>query len=121
MNTEVRPMTFARRNVVTFVATLTLALAAGVVDAQEIPTHAPLPRMPPAGAKLPNVVLMSIGGTIASRGTPRLNVTNYGGKGVPRVDPADWVHDLPELAGVANVKLEDQRPPQDRTSSETFE
>lgn len=89
--------------------------------AQEIPTHAPLPPMPAAGTKLPNVVLMSMGGTIASRGTPRLNITNYGGKGAPRVEPGDWVHDLPELAGIANIRLDDQRAPQDRVSSETFE
>ena len=101
--------------------TLLLPLALTAALAQEIPTHAPLPPMPAAGTKLPTVVLVSMGGTIASRGTPRLNVTNYGGKGVPRVDPGDWVHDLPELAGIAHVRVEDQRPPQDRASSETFE
>jgi L-asparaginase type II len=64
---------------------------------------------------------MSMGGTIASRGEPRLNITNYGGKGVRRVDPDDWVHDLPELAGIARVTTEDFRAPVDRTSTETFE
>jgi L-asparaginase type II len=78
--------------------------------------------MPADKSKLPNVVLMSMGGTIASRGDTRLNITNYGGKGVPRVDPADWYKDLPELAGIANITLEDQRAPQERASgSETQE
>lgn len=96
-------------------------LLAPVAHAQEIPTYAPPPPMPADTQALPTIVLMSMGGTIASRGTPRLNITNYGGKGVPRVDPQDWVHDLPELAGIANLIIEDQRAPQDRTSSETHE
>lgn len=96
-------------------------LLAPVAHAQEIPTSAPPPPMPADTQALPTIVLMSMGGTIASRGTPRLNITNYGGKGVPRVDPQDWVHDLPELAGIANLIIEDQRAPQDRTSSETHE
>lgn len=89
--------------------------------AAEIPTYAPLPPAPPAGTKLPTVVIMSMGGTIASRGTPRTNITNYGGKGVPRVDPQDWLNDEPELATIANIRLEDGRPPQDRASGETQE
>lgn len=96
-------------------------LLAPVAHAQEIPTYAPPPPMPADTQALPTIVLMSMGGTIASRGTPRLNITNYGGKGVPRVDPQDWIHDLPELAGIANLIIEDQRAPQDRTSSETHE
>lgn len=89
--------------------------------AQEVPTYAPQPAMPGAEVKLPNIVLMSMGGTIASRGDTRLNISNYGGKDYPRVNPEDWVNDLPELKGVANITLEDQRAPQDRASSETFE
>ncbi len=92
------------------------------VQAQEIPTYAPMPDMPADKSKLPTVVLMSMGGTIASRGDTRLNITNYGG-GAPgsRVNPEDWVKDLPELAGIANVIIEDQRAPQGRASSETFD
>lgn len=89
--------------------------------AQEIPTYAPQPAMPAANIKLPTVVVMSMGGTIASRGDTRLNITNYGGKDFPRVNPEDWLHDLPEMKGVANIILEDQRAPVDRASSETFE
>ncbi len=89
--------------------------------AAEVPTYAPQPAMPAADVKLPNIVLMSMGGTIASRGDTRLNISNYGGKDYPRVNPEDWVNDLPELKGIANITLEDQRAPQDRTSSETFE
>jgi len=89
--------------------------------AQEVPTYAPQPAMPGPEVKLPNIVLMSMGGTIASRGDTRLNISNYGGKDYPRVNPEDWVKDLPELKGIANITLEDQRAPQDRASSETFE
>ncbi|MET0985779.1 MAG: asparaginase [Steroidobacteraceae bacterium] len=92
------------------------------IYAQEIPTYAPLPPAAAEQSKLPNVVLMSMGGTIASRGDIRLNITNYGGKDYPRVDPEHWYKDLPELSGIANITLEDQRAPQDRpTGSETHE
>jgi L-asparaginase type II len=102
-------------------ATSLLILAATVSDAQEIPTYAP-PPMPEDGAALPTVVLMSMGGTIASRGTPRLNITNYGGDDNIRVEPEDWYADLPELAGIAHIRLDDQRAPRDRASgSETHE
>jgi L-asparaginase type II len=67
------------------------------------------------------VVLMSMGGTIASRGSDRMNLTNYGGKDVPRVDPQDWLHDLPELSNIARITLEDLRPPLKRPERETFE
>lgn len=95
------------------------ALAVPVL-AQEVPTYAPPPEMPAADT-LPTVVLMSMGGTIASRGGDRLNITNYGGKDYPRVNPEDWVNDLPDIKGIANIILDDQRAPQDRVSSETFE
>eukprot|EP01035_Chromulina_nebulosa_P067655 gene67655-92666_t len=94
-------------------------VVAATTIAQEIPTYAPPPPAPADPSKLPTVVLMSMGGTIASRGTPRLNVANYGGKGVPRVDPQDWFNDEPELATIANIRLEDGRPPVDRASGET--
>lgn len=77
------------------------------LGAQEIP-----PAGLPPGLKLPHVVLLSMGGTIASRGDVRLNITNYGGPNMPRVDPEHWVADLPELALVARVTTEDFRPPQ---------
>jgi L-asparaginase type II len=97
------------------------ALAAFPGEAQEIPAAgAPEISHDP---KLPHVVLMSMGGTIASRAAnaDRLNTTNYGGKGVPRVDPQDWIHDLPELANVARVTTEDFRAPVDRPDTETYE
>ncbi|MDR3415300.1 MAG: asparaginase [Nevskia sp.] len=94
-------------------------LGAAGAAAQEIPNS-----IPPDPAKpdhLPHVVLMSMGGTIASRAADRLNITNYGGKDVPRVDPQDWVHDLPELNNIARITLEDFRPAQDRKVTESFE
>lgn len=97
-------------------AVLALAFSAA---AQEIPVSVPPEAAKPG--KLPHVVLLSMGGTIASRAADRLNITNYGGKGVPRVDPGDWIHDLPELKNIATITTEDFRGPQDRTVTETFE
>src|SRR2546425_347424 len=97
---------------------LVLSALAGislVLIGQEIPKN-----VPPI-TKTPHVVLMSMGGTIASRASTRMNITNYGGKGVPRVDPQDWIHDLPELANIARITLEDFRPPTDRAERETFD
>jgi L-asparaginase len=118
-------LTFAAMNMplrIPLAVALFVACIARVV-AQEIPAYAPAPPLVvegfAGGGGLPRVVVMSMGGTIASRGSPRLNITNYGGKGVPRVDPADWLHDLPELIGVAQIVLEDQRPPPDRLPTET--
>lgn len=85
---------------------LVAILLFGTAHAQEIPKG-----LPP-GLKLPRIKLLSMGGTIASRGDTRLNITNYGGPGAPRVDPEHWVADLPDLALVANVTTEDFRPPQ---------
>ena len=97
------------------------AMLGSVAEAQEIP-KAGMPTIVTDQSKLPHVVLMSMGGTIASRAAERLNITNYGGTGVPRVDPDDWVHDLPELANVARVTTEDFRSPVGRvTGTETFE
>jgi L-asparaginase len=102
-----------------------LALHATVMltcEAQEIPA-AGAPEISAEPSKLPHVVLLSMGGTIASRApnADRLNITNYGGKGVPRVDPQDWVRDLPELANIARITTEDFRAPADRQATETFE
>ena len=71
-----------------------------------------IPKILPPGLKLPRIKLVSMGGTIASRGDTRLNIANYGGPGSPRVDPEHWIADLPDLALVANVTTEDFRPPQ---------
>jgi L-asparaginase len=87
---------------VTALTALALPVLAG---AQEIPS------VYPPGVKLPHVVLMSMGGTIASKGDVRMNITNYGGKGM-RVEPGEWVADVPELALVARVTTEDMREPE---------
>lgn len=79
------------------------------LHAQEIPRLG----LPP-GIKLPHVVLMSMGGTIASTGDTRLNISNYGGPGIKRVDPEDWINDLPDLALYARITTEDFRPPPDK-------
>lgn len=95
---------------------LVLALAlpfAGPASAQEIPAA-----YAPKGLRLPHVVLLSMGGTIASRGDTRLNVSNYGGKGF-RVDPEDWVKDLPDVSLYARVTTEDFRQPEGVTGGMT--
>ena len=85
---------------------LTVLVIPAQLGAQEIPAT-----LPP-GLKLPHVALLSMGGTIASRGDTRLNISNYGGPGTPRVDPEHWIADLPDLALIAKVTTEDFRPPQ---------
>jgi len=94
----------------------------GLAHAQEIPSYAPPPQVATRNVELPRVVIISLAGTIASRADTRLNVTSYGGNGVPRVEPQDWLSDEPELAAIARITLEDQRPPQNRkTGTETQE
>lgn len=97
-----------------FASTLVLSS----VVAQEIPTYAPAPAAPADPSSLPRITLVSMGGTIASRGDVRLNVTNYGGPGGRRVEPQDWVDDLPELATIARITLDDQRAPLNRPSGQ---
>jgi L-asparaginase len=95
-------------------ATLSAVLLGCVSSyAQEIPAAYPL-----AGLDLPNVRLVSLGGTISGTATERLNITDYG---APRKSPQDWIDELPELALIATVTPEDLRQPEDvslRTSSE---
>jgi len=73
---------------------------------------------PTAEAK-PHVVLVSMGGTIDSKGDTRLNVSNYGGKG-NRVGPEAWLAEVPELQDVATVVAEDLRQPEGTTGGMTF-
>ncbi|MEN9840246.1 MAG: hypothetical protein RL376_46, partial [Verrucomicrobiota bacterium] len=71
-------------------------------------------------AAKPKVVLVSMGGTIDSKGDTRLNVSNYGGKG-NRVGPAAWLAEVPELQDLATVVAEDLRQPDGITGGMTFE
>jgi L-asparaginase len=87
----------------TLVSPLACALLA---QGQEIPT-AGLPPIVQDQSKLPHVVILSMGGTIASRAKDRMNLTHYGDG--PAVNPEDWLHDLPELQNVARVTTEDMR------------
>jgi L-asparaginase type II len=90
-------------------AIIALAVAPSILFAQEIPT-AGAPPMVKDQSKLPHVVILSMGGTIASRASDRMNLTHYGGKDVPPVKPEDWLHDLPELNNLARITTEDFRP-----------
>ena len=85
-----------------------MALAGGLprLAGQEIP------KVLPPGLALPKVILVSMGGTIASKASSRMNLNNYGGRG-NRVGPQDWVDALPELALVARVTIDDQRQPEE--------
>lgn len=91
-----------------FAAIFVAGLMPGLM-AQEIPS-AGEPSITKDQSKLPHVVIVSMGGTIASRASDRMNLTHYGGKGVPGVAPADWLHDLPELNNLARITTEDMRP-----------
>lgn len=73
----------------------------------------------PTHAK-PKIVLVSMGGTIDSKGDTRLNVSNYGGAG-NRVGPAAWLAELPELQDLATVVAEDLRQPEGATGGMSFE
>lgn len=75
-------------------------------QAQEIPA-AGKPAAVQDQSKLPRVVILSMGGTIASRGKDRMNLTHYGDG--PPVEPEDWLRDLPELQNIARVTTEDFR------------
>ncbi|HZP06206.1 MAG TPA: asparaginase [Terracidiphilus sp.] len=99
-------------------AVIALALLSPVLLAQEIP-GAPPPAVQDQ-SHLPHVVIVSMGGTIASRAADRMNLTNYGGKGVPGVSPADWLHDLPELNNLAHITTVDLRNPPN-SSGESFD
>jgi L-asparaginase type II len=72
----------------------------------------------------PKVVIVSMGGTIDSKGDTRLNVSNYGGRG-NRVGPEAWLAELPELQQLADVTAEDLRaaelPPGVTGGGTTFE
>ncbi len=66
----------------------------------------------------PRVVLISMGGTIASKGATRMDLSNYGGKGM-RVEPQEWLDAVPELQEVAHVVAEDFRQPEGTTGGMT--
>jgi L-asparaginase len=87
-------------------AFLTLILPIVPAQAQEIPA-AGKPPIVQDQSKLPHIVILSMGGTIAARAKDRMNLTHYGDG--PSVDPEDWLRDLPELQNVARVTTEDMR------------
>jgi L-asparaginase len=64
-----------------------------------------------AAASAANIVLISMGGTIASKGDTRMNLSDYGGEGM-RVEPQEWIDQVPELQDIATVTTEDFRQPE---------
>lgn len=109
MNTEKGAVTGRRR---ARVATLLLAAVCAPAIAQEIPPLPP-PGLDSPPAQLPQVRIISLGGTISGTANERLNITNYG---APRLAPEDWIKALPELALVARVTPEDLREPEGKAS-----
>jgi L-asparaginase len=106
-------MSFMNFKTIKYAAISAVILGSMSAYAQEIPAAYPL-----AGLDLPNVRIVSLGGTISGTATQRLNITDYG---APRKSPQDWIDALPELALIANVTPEDLRQPEDvslRTSTE---
>ncbi len=71
-----------------------------------------------ASAK-PKVVIVSMGGTIASKASSRMNLNNYGGKG-NGVAPQEWLDGVPEMQEVATVTAEDMRQPEGTVGGDTF-
>jgi L-asparaginase type II len=67
----------------------------------------------------PKVVIVSMGGTIASKASSRMNLNNYGGKG-NGVAPKEWLDFLPEVQEVADVTAEDMRQPEGTVGGDTF-
>ncbi|ATC64776.1 L-asparaginase [Nibricoccus aquaticus] len=67
----------------------------------------------------PKVVIVSMGGTIASKASSRMNLNNYGGKG-NGVAPQEWLDFLPEVQEVATVTAEDMRQPEGTVGGDTF-
>jgi L-asparaginase len=68
----------------------------------------------------PRVVIVSMGGTIDSKGDTRLDVSNYGGVG-NRMGSDAWLAEVPKVQDLANVVVEDLRLPEDTTCGMTFE
>ncbi|BET66721.1 asparaginase AnsZ [Opitutales bacterium ASA1] len=96
-----------------FSTTTRLALLLSLAVCTSLPARAQeIPDLPPPGLKLPHVVLMSMGGTIASRGDTRLNITNYGGGGAMRVQPHEWLEDLPDVHQIARVTTDNVMRPE---------
>ena len=77
-------------------------LVAAAPGAQEIPP------LPPPGIDLPHVVLVSLGGEIATSCDDRLERAGCGEAGAS-IGPDTWVRDLPDLRLVARVTTEDLR------------
>jgi L-asparaginase len=94
------------KKVLAFLTVMLPFVSAMSAQAQEIPA-AGMPPIVKDQSKLPHVVIVSMGGTIASRALDRMNVTHYGDG--PPVDPKDWLRDLPELQNLARVTTEDMR------------
>ena len=89
-------------------ALVLLASTTPVLAAQEIPGKPP--KITADQAHLPHIVIISMGGTIASTAADRMNLTEYGGKDRPSLKPEEWLAALPELQNIARVTTEDLRP-----------
>lgn len=92
-------------------AAAVLGAAASSAPAAEIPD-----RLPPSLKPKPRIRIISLGGTISGTAKDRLNITNYG---APRLNPEDWIKDLPDLALYAQVSPEDLRPPGEPATMDT--
>ncbi len=67
----------------------------------------------------PKVVIVSMGGTIASVGDTRMNLNDYGGPG-NSIGPEVWLKDVPELQNYATVTAEDLRQPEGTVGGTRF-
>ena len=85
-----------------FVTAGAALLAAGAAAAQEIPP------LPPPGIDLPHVVLVSVGGEIATSCETSLELAGCESGG-GTFAPETWTRDLPDLGLVARIATEDLR------------
>ncbi|MYF75973.1 MAG: asparaginase [Acidobacteria bacterium] len=83
-------------------ATAAAALLAAAAAAQEIPP------LPPPGIDLPNVVLVSVGGEIATSCEEPLELAGCESGG-ETFAPETWARDLPDVGLVARIVTEDLR------------
>ena len=85
-----------------FVAAAAALLAAAASAAQEIPP------LPPPGIDLPHVVLVSVGGEIATNCETPLERVGCASGG-ETFAPETWIRDLPDLGLAARIRTEDLR------------
>jgi len=66
-----------------------------------------IPGASAADSALPKIRIISVGGTIDSTASERLNLSDYGGDNNPRKPVQEMVDELPEIKKIADVSVEE--------------